>query len=97
MVAKTLAIGVAFTLLYAGAGTAQSPSPQEVLNQLIRQHQFEEQQRFEDRQRERLRVQQAPDFSLYGPPAAPGPQAPRSSHGCVAFGDGLGGGIVDCD
>lgn len=56
--------------------------------------------------REGLRMQRSlrqpqvppPDFSQFGTPA-PGYQsrpAPQS-HGCVVFGDGLGGGIVDCD
>jgi len=97
MVAKPLAIGVALTLLYAGAGSAQNVNPQAVLNQLIRQEQIESQQRFEDRQQERLRKQQEPDFSQYGVLAPPEPQAPRSSHGCIFFGDGMGGGIMDCD
>lgn len=97
MVTTQLAIGVAFTLLIVGTGRAQNADPRDVLNQLIRRQQIEDQQRFEDRQLERLRQQQTPDFSVYGVPAAPDPQAPHSSHGCVAFGDGLGGGIVGCD
>jgi hypothetical protein len=97
VVGKQFAIGVAFTLLHAGAGIAQTVSPQEVLNQLIRQQQIEDQQRFEDRQRERLRQQQQPDFSQYGVPAPPEPQGPRRSFGCITFGDGMGGGITDCD
>jgi hypothetical protein len=97
MVAKHLAIGVAFTLVYASTGSAQTVDPQEVLNRLIRRQQIEDQQRFEDRQRERLRKQQEPDLSVYGPPAARPPQAPRRPSGCVGFGDGMGGGIIDCD
>jgi hypothetical protein len=97
VVSKRFAIGVAFTLLYAGAGSAQSVDPQDVLNQLIYRQQIEDQQRFEDRQRERLLQQQTPDFSQYGVPVPPQPQAPRRSFGCITFGDGMGGGITDCD
>jgi hypothetical protein len=97
VVGKQFAIGVAFTVLYAGAGRAQTVDPQDVLNQLIRRQQIEDRQRFEDRQRERLRQQQTPDFSQYGVPAPTQPQVPHRSFGCITFGDGMGDGITDCD
>jgi hypothetical protein len=96
MLAKSFAIGAVLALLSTN-GNAQTASPQEVLNQLIQRQQIEDQQRFEDRQRERLRKQQEPDFSVCGVPAPSQPQAPHRSLGCVGFGDGMGGGIVDCD
>ncbi|HUD87991.1 MAG TPA: hypothetical protein VMR17_16225 [Xanthobacteraceae bacterium] len=100
MVAKQFALGVAFILVCTGLSRAQTADPQEVLNRLIRQQEIQNQQQFEDRQRERLREQSSPDFSVYGVPAPSEPQAPgapRRSFGCITFGDGMGGGITDCD
>lgn len=38
--------------------------------------------------------EESPDFAAYGRPLGAAPPAP--SRGCVLLGDGLGGGIADC-
>jgi hypothetical protein len=51
-----------------------------------------QQRAFDDARRQ----EESPDFSAYGV-AAPSHQRPAPPAGCVILGDGLGGGIVDCN
>jgi hypothetical protein len=45
----------------------------------------------------RRQKEEGPDFSQYGVPAQQGQQPRQRGHDCVMLGDGLGGGIADCD